>query len=700
MATNRTTQSDNLRFELVSEPGSEHPPEPPLHLVHRALRGRYRLAALVAALLATVGGSVGYFAGPAKYVSTGLVHIEGALPAILYPTQESQVPPMFDEYVAGQVAYLRSGHLLAAAVDLPEMTDAGWPTGPRGVSALRDALTVRRGRREHTISVSVTHRDPRLAQIAANAVLDAYSKSDPGPGGLSLAAKEQTLVRREERLEAQLQALRQRILESSSQYGHDAIEQIHARKVDELVAIDQKREQIRLERRNLEVGLAAGRVAQLGGSTTLSPLKAQEVALLAEIKSSKYAPDHPVMRDLHRKLAAIRIQMELRQSVEANQAAGRGESDLDATMLGKLDRLEAGYAAARDRLREEAAALGRQRIVLAGLGDEVTEIKGRLATTRRRLDEIRFEAGRKNGDRIRIVNGGLPGLPASDRRAGLAGAGVLFGAAGGAALIVLIGLRDRRIRFVDELEAMKLPATVVGLRPYRAAGTDNQDFATADVRRLRHLLQLQRGGPEKNIHAVTSSERGEGKTDLALALAASFAEAGHKTLLVDGDFVSARVSRELELSDRPGVREGIGAGNGSGKIHPTRRANLWCMPIGSAHGLMPRDFTRETVCRLYDDLRHGFDAIIVDTSPVRTEFEACLIAAESDQVVMLVVLFNRATASDLRKHDEIGPGTSTPLGPCTATADEPDAHRPLRANFTGEAPEAPSPATEEWKRAA
>ena len=56
-----------------------------MRLVRRTLRGRYRLAALLAGLLAAVGGTVGYFAVPAKYMSTGLVQIEGVIPAILYP---------------------------------------------------------------------------------------------------------------------------------------------------------------------------------------------------------------------------------------------------------------------------------------------------------------------------------------------------------------------------------------------------------------------------------------------------------------------------------------------------------------------------------------------------------------------------------------------------------------------------------------
>jgi uncharacterized protein involved in exopolysaccharide biosynthesis len=710
-------RSEDLRFELVSEPGSEYPPEPPLRLLRRALRGRYRLAALLVALLAALGGAVGYLAVPAKYVSTGLVHIEGALPAILYPTQESQVPPMFDAYVASQVAYLHSGQLLAAAVDLPDMAEAGWPAGPKGVSALHGALTVRRGRGEQTISVSVTHRDPRLAQAAVNAVLEVYGKSKPDPAGLSLPAKERALVRREKHLEEELEALRLRILEISGQYGHVAVEQMHASKVDELLAIDRKLDQIRLAR-SPDAGAPAGPTgsglgdARLGAGAPMSPLKEQELALLAEIKSSDYAPDHPVMRELTRQVEAIRIRLDLRQRAQLSQAGKPGESGVDASALAQLDRLEAGYAAMRDRLREEAAALGRQRIALAGLGEQADEIRGRLATTRQRLDEIRFEGGRENADRINIIGGGLPGAPARDRRAGLAGAGALFGAVAGIAIVFLIGVRDRRVRFVDELESMGLPATFISSIPNLAAArTEDPRTAALSVRPLRHWLQ-QRSDPERNIHAVTSCDRGESKTNIVLALGASFADAGYRTLLVDADFASARLSRELELGGQRGLREGIGAGNASGGVHTTRRVNLWGMPVGSGRGVMPRDLTRVKIRRLYDDLRHRFDAVIVDTGSVLTEIEACLVTAVSDHVAMLVgrnqegelvrstaaqlrqlgienvgMIFSEASESDCRSRDR------------TASGGEDDAAPPL-ARLNGDAPEAGSPPPSEWKRAA
>ena len=639
MLVDPASQVENLRFEVVSEARSEYTPESPMRLVHRALRGRYRLAALLAGLLAAAGGTVGYFAVPAKYMSTGLVQIEGVIPAILYPTLENQVPPLFDAYVASQVAFLRSWKLLAAAVDRPEMAEAGWPVGPKGVSALNDALTVARTRGEHTISVSVADRRPHMTQTAVNAVLAAYRESDPHPAGLSLAAKERVLVRREENLEAQLQTLRLRMLAYSEQYGHIHIKQIHAGKAAELMAIEHKLTQMRLARRNRESGAPLRQIGlglaptYSGVDSTVSPLQERELALLAEIKSAqtRYAHDHSILRGLERQLGVVRTQMELRWRVQGTPTTESAASDLSMPIPDNDDQIEDSYTEMRDRLLKEATALGMKVIVLAGMEERVAEIKERLSATRRRLDEIRFEAGRENADRITIIKGGLPGLPSSDRRVGLAGAGIMFGAASGVALFVLIGVRDRRIRYVDELEAMNLPVPIVGLMPEL-----DSSAPIPAVIELRHLLQLQRSASERNVFVLTSCDQSEGRTKVAFVLAVSFANAGHKTLLIDAAFGSSRLSRKLDMAKLPGLREAMGAGSCSGKIHPTRHKNLRIMPIGAELGVLPKDFTRQVVRRLYHVLRSRYDTIIVDTGPVRCDVEACVGAAEADEVVMIV----------------------------------------------------------------
>ncbi|MHC4785636.1 MAG: GumC domain-containing protein, partial [Planctomycetota bacterium] len=424
--TGIAASDDGARYELVTEAGTDYPAESPILWLRRLLRGRYRLAIGLAALAGCLGALAGFLALPAKYESQGLVRIEKALPAILYPTQEGQAQPDFDAYVAAQVAHLQSRSVAEAAAGSPAMVQAGWPAGPAGVTSLHQALEVRRPRGEHFLFVAVGHKDPRLAHIAVNAVLDAYRDRPREAEGLTFAAREQALVLREESLHNALFLLRTQILEASGQYGREAIDRMHAARVEELIEIDRKLGEVRMERERLLAGEGAALVPASGifptGADRLSDLKQRELALLAEIKGSRYRPGHPVLQELARRLETVRIQMDLYGRAGRTLTTEGDQTPADATALADLARLEASYEAARTPIRQDAEKLGRLRVTLSGLGEHEAQLKERLSLARQRLDEIRFEAGRGNTDRISIVRGELPVAPVSDRRRGLAAA--------------------------------------------------------------------------------------------------------------------------------------------------------------------------------------------------------------------------------------------------------------------------------------
>jgi capsular exopolysaccharide synthesis family protein len=726
--TGIAASDDGARYELVTEAGSEYPTESPIRRLRRVLRGRYRLAVSLAAIAGCLGALVGFLALPAKYESRGLVRIEKAPQTILYPTQANQAPADFDAHIATQVAHLQSRRVVEAAAGSHTMQHAGWPTGPAGVAGLHKALAVRRPRGEHFIYVSVTHRDPHLAHTAVNAVLDAYSNSPIDPDGLTLAAKEQALVLREKSLHAALYHLRTQILEVSDQYGRPAIERIHAAKVEQLMAIDRKLAEVRMERERLLAGEGAGPGSADGTSRAadgLAALKRHELALLAEIESSRYRPGHPAIRDLVRRLEAVRIQMDLYERARRSRSAKGEGSPIDSSALADLDRLEARYQSARKLLRREAEELGRLRVTLAGLGEQEAELKERLSLTRQRLDEIRFEAGRGNADRISIARGELPVAPVSDRRRGLAAAGGLLGMLGGLGIVILIGLADPRVRFADELEALELRAPVVAILP-QLCGRDeaSQHCAVQSVQQLRSVLELACRDPGKAVHTITSSAHGEGRTDLAHALATCFAAAGRRTLVIDADFASARLSSELELEGRPGLAEALATGVDSDRVHPTDQANLWCMPNGTGQGLSSQHLSPDGLGRLLDALRSRFDAIVIDAPPVLAASEASLVSALSDTVVLVAarnqrgelirsaaarlhqvsakvvgLVFNKAAASDISYGRAAAPDMVRPIARPVPDASDDDGAGPI-ARLADEQSAADTSTVQERKRAA
>ena len=694
-------RNNEVRYELVAETGGEIPSEPPLRLLRRALRGRYSLVVILSASLAIAGAIVGFNAAPPTFESTGLVQVKGAIAPILYESQENRLPPNFDAYVASQVTLLQNQQVLEAAASMPQMQGCGWPSGLPGVARLEGALTIRRGRGEQIISVSITDHDPQRAQTAVDAVLTAFEENCRQPGGLPLTAKTDALIQRQQTLEEDLLQLHRRIMDASDQYGISAIERMHTNKVEELMAIDSRLAEFQLARTDLGLGNLddnqgwVDSTSSQGGGTKTAQLEEREMALQAEIASrqANYGPNSPMIRELNRQLEAVRIQLDLHRRSLSDLATTGHYNSIDQSAVAaasgeRLDELETRYDAIRDRVRAETAALAEKRVLLTRLNDQVTETKERLAVTRQRLDELRVEARGNSANRISIAaRGDLPIVPISDRQQGLTAAGAIFGAILGVAIVFCIGISDPRIRYTEALEALNLSTPLIGLLPdLNVAGGERKNLATRSVHQLRNLLEMQCRNPNENVHAITSCRRGEGKTSLTLGLGASFAAAGRKTLVIDADITRCSLTRELGLTDVQGLCETIGPDSNNAQVHRTQQENLWALPIGSARGLDPEDLSRDRLTWLLDALRNRFDSIIIDTGPVLSSVEASLVTAVADRAIMVVhrdqkaeliraslsrldqlgascsgIVFNKAPATDIRNREATTGAASTQI---------------------------------------
>src|SRR4029077_17101810 len=104
-----------------------------------------------------------------------------------------------------------------------------------------------------------------------------------------------------------------------------------------------------------------------------------------------------------------------------------------------------------------------------------------------------------------------------------------------------------------------LGLTLIGTIPAPAAGRrvrpGGHDLLTEAVDTTRTmLLQAGRAGPLRVV-MVTSAHSGEGKTTLSTQLAASLAQVGYRTLLIDGDLRSPLAHRVFGIPVAPGFCE-------------------------------------------------------------------------------------------------------------------------------------------------
>ncbi len=626
----------------------------PLQTIHRHLRGRYRVAALLAVLLGLCGGIAGFVLVPAKYESVGLVRITPTLPTVLYESAENRIPPMFDSFVTTQAALFRSTELLQDALDHGGLVAAGWEPGPEGLARLQRALEARRNRGEQVISVRVTHTDPRLAQTAVNALLSTFVQREDSRSGMTNSVREGKLVERVAQLEEELGDLNVQMLRASDHLGTEAVQRQHTAKLHELEALEKQLADLALASSVLELPNGAESSAKILAKLDsvlgihmdgqLEDLRQQEAELRDRITtlSRKLKPKHPAMIEKLRQLDAVRVQMRLREAELASDTReGESANAVEAvavTPRSRIHRAELVYRSLRDQVSAEVAKLGRQRSQLADLRAQSENVKQRLDEARTRLDQLQVERGFDKMARISVLAfANLPLSPVSDKRGGTTFIGAMFGSGLAVGLIVLFGLAAARCRFAEELDVFQDEAPVIGVVPdIGNRSRDAKAQAGIVVHQLCNALYVTSSRDTHPVYAVTSPSCGDGKTSIALAMGASFAAVGCKTLVADLDLVTQGLTRHLKLQMKNGLCQALGMATGAGQVHRTTTSNLWVLPTGRPKDMAPRQLSPSKLKWLIDALRARFEVIVLDTGPILESLEAPVAVGAADQTVLVI----------------------------------------------------------------
>ncbi len=157
-------------------------------------------------------------------------------------------------------------------------------------------------------------------------------------------------------------------------------------------------------------------------------------------------------------------------------------------------------------------------------------------------------------------------------------------------------------------------------------------------RALRTRVQFSKvdQGNMKVIH-ITSSTPGEGKTLIASNLAGSFAQANHKTLLLDCDLRKPRVHALFGMTRQPGLVEHLfDQVDLATIIKPSKLANLDVITVGT---IPPNPAEMLGSKKMQDFIAHMktlYDYIIIDSPPIISVTDSEIIAAYCDAVYLVV----------------------------------------------------------------
>ncbi|MDG9210832.1 polysaccharide biosynthesis tyrosine autokinase CpsD [Streptococcus pneumoniae] len=161
---------------------------------------------------------------------------------------------------------------------------------------------------------------------------------------------------------------------------------------------------------------------------------------------------------------------------------------------------------------------------------------------------------------------------------------------------------------------------------------------------------IQLSGDKLKVISVTSVNPGEGKTTTSVNIARSFARAGYKTLLIDGDIRNSVMSGFFKSREKiTGLTEFLSrTADLSHGLCDTNIENLFVVQSGTVSPNPTALLQSKNFNDMIETLRKYFDYIIVDTAPIGIVIDAAIITQKCDASI-LVTATGEVNKRDVQK---------------------------------------------------
>jgi tyrosine-protein kinase Etk/Wzc len=136
---------------------------------------------------------------------------------------------------------------------------------------------------------------------------------------------------------------------------------------------------------------------------------------------------------------------------------------------------------------------------------------------------------------------------------------------------------------------------------------------------------------------ITSPGAGEGKSFVASNLALAFADAGHRTLLIDGDVRRGELHRLLDARRKPGLTDFLqGSVSRDDLIQSTRFAGLSFIGGGTRMHSAPELLSSPAFSQLLLSLRSAYDVILVDSPPLGAGVDPFVLGTATGSLLLVM----------------------------------------------------------------
>jgi capsular exopolysaccharide synthesis family protein len=273
----------------------------------------------------------------------------------------------------------------------------------------------------------------------------------------------------------------------------------------------------------------------------------------------------------------------------------------------------------------------------------VTLAEGVYTNLQQRYDEARIEEASTTPD-VRVLDPALvPMRPAKNTGPLLILVFFLGSIAISSAGAVLLDRMDPRVRYPEQV-SQDMGLTILGAVPHlKTRGGQyrlSRDEAAEVVEALRGVclnLAHSHGTTTPLMLTVTSPGAGDGKSFLCANMALTFADGGHRTLLLDADLRRGVLHQRFRARRRPGLTDYLrGECTLENLIRPTPFGSLSFMACGSRTHSAPELLASAAMTRLMEHIRANYDVVIVDSPPLSGGIDPCILGALTGNLVMVL----------------------------------------------------------------
>ena len=200
----------------------------------------------------------------------------------------------------------------------------------------------------------------------------------------------------------------------------------------------------------------------------------------------------------------------------------------------------------------------------------------------------------------------------------------------------------------SDVKAKRVGSEIIVERAPKALVTEN-------IKSLRTNLQFTSVDEELNTILVTSTNPGEGKSFVSSNLAASFAQADKKVLIIDCDLRKGRLHRIFGVPNTEGLSNLLASNlrNFAKFIKPTKIPNLDIITCGTYPPSPSELLASKKNKRLIEVLCDYYDIIIFDGAPIGGLADSVILSSLVDETLIVVKDANTTKADFATAKDSL-----------------------------------------------